>query len=145
MPSNSFLTINFYNQHRFDLNRLDPMQPMDLGDGPELLELTITLPRYASETAWNPFFGVHSNYTGSLSDGNTSRPVFIKWARSKQRMKELEEEGNFYCSSLRKLQGVAVPKFYGYYASMAQETRGIGCMILEKMDEGDILSWEIDK
>ena len=117
------------------------MRPMDLGDGPELLELNLTIPEHASDTLWNPLFGEYSLYTGDLSDGRTSRPVFVKWARSKKRMAELKKEGDFYCSALRKLQGVVVPNFYGYYAAKRYDMRGLGCMILEKMDGG----WENDK
>jgi len=141
----SFLKINFYDQHSIKLKRLDPMRPMDLGDGPELLELSVTVPRSASETTWNPLFGTRSLYTGYLNDGSTSRPVFIKWARSKQRMEELKREGDFYCSALRKLQGVVVPNFHGYYTAMGHSLQGLGCMIIEQMDRGDISSDEIDK
>jgi len=136
------LEINFYCQHYVNLKRLDPMRPMDLGDDPQRLELRVTAPRDASETTGNPFFGTRSLYTGYLSDESTRRPVFIKWARSKERMEELKREGDFYCSALRKLQGAVVPNFYGYYAT----DRGrFGCMILERMDRGDTLSHEIDK
>lgn len=140
MPS--FLKINFYDQHHINLKRLDPMRPMDLGDNLEGVELRVTAPRDTSETTGNPFFGTRSLYTGYLSSEGTCRPVFIKWARSRQRMEELKKEGDFYCSALRKLQGIVVPNFYGYYAT----DRGLlGCMILEQMDGGDILSHEIDK
>ena len=141
----SFLKINFYDQHFVDLKRLDPMRPMDLGDGPEILELNITVLRDASETIWNPLFGSRSLYTGCLYDGSTSRPVFVKWARSKRRMEEFKREGEFYCSALRKVQGVVVPNFYGHYAATGQGMHGLGCMILEQMDRGDISSDEIDK
>lgn len=141
----SVLKINFYDQHFVDLKRLDPMRPMDLGDGPELLKLTVTVPRVAPETTWNPLFGTRSLYTGYLHDGSTSRPVFVKWARSKQRMEELKREGDFYCSALRRLQGVVVPNFYGYYAATSHRLHGLGCMILEQMDRGDISSDEISK
>lgn len=115
---------------------------MDLGDEPERLELRVTTPRDSSETTGNPFFGSRSLYTGYLSNENTCRPVFIKWARSKERMEELKMEGDFYCSALRKLQGVVVPNFYGYYAT----DRGrFGCMILEQLDRGDIPGHEIDR
>ncbi|KAF9654104.1 hypothetical protein BDM02DRAFT_3181952 [Thelephora ganbajun] len=140
----SFLKINFYDQHFIDFKRLDPMRPMDLGDGPELLELSVTLPRDAPETTWNPFFGTRSLYTGYLYDGSNSRPVFVKWAKSKQRMEELKREGDFYCSALRKLQGVVVPNFYGYYAATGHGLRGLGCMILEQMDRGDVSNGEVD-
>lgn len=119
------------------------MRPMDLGDGPEILELKVTIPRHVSEVTWDPFFGTCSHYTGYLSDGRSSRPVFIKWSKSVKRMKELKEEGDFYCSALRKLQGVVVPNFYGYYAAIGENMCGVGCMILEKMDGGGISSWEI--
>jgi hypothetical protein len=141
----SFLRISFDGQYPIDLKRFDPMRPMDLGDGPELLELSVTVPRDASETTWNPLFGIRSLYTGDLYDGNTSRPVFIKWARSKQRMKELMREGDFYCSALRRLQGVVVPNFYGFYAATDHRLQGLGCTIFERMDRGDISSDEIDK
>lgn len=141
----SLLKINFYNQHFIVLKRIDPMRPMDLGDGPEMLELTVTVPRNFSETTWSPLFGTRSLYTGYLYDGSTSRSVFIKWGRSKHRMEELKKEGDFYCSALRKLQGVVVPNFHGYYTAMSYGMHGVGCMILEQMDRGDILSNEIDK
>lgn len=121
------------------------MRPMDLGDGPELLGLSVTIPREDSETTWNPLFGTRTLYTGYLDNGSTSRLVFVKWARSKQRMQELKREGDFYCSALRKLHGVAVPNFYGYYTATGQGLHGLGCMILEQMDGGDISSGEIDK
>ena len=121
------------------------MQPMDLGDGPELLEVNIQIPRDAPETAWDPLFGDQTTYTGHLSDGSSSRPVFIKWARSDLRMEELGWEGDFYCSTLRKLQGVVVPNFYGYYASTSRNLLGLGCMILEMMDGGGIKNNEIDQ
>jgi hypothetical protein len=141
----SFLWINFDGQDIMaDFKRLDPMRPMDLGDGPELLTLDVTGPRDASETTWNPLFGTRSLYTGYLYDGSTSRPVFIKWAKSVQRMEELKREGDFYCSALRKLQGVVVPKFYGCYAVTGHKY-ALGCMILEQMDGGDISSNGIDK
>lgn len=141
----SFLKINFYDQHFIDLKRTDPMRPMDLGEGPELLKLNVTAQRDTSETTQNPLFGTRSLYTGYLCDGSISRPVFVKWARSKQRMEELKKEGNFYCSALRKLQGVVVPNFYGYYVATGYGLHGIGCMILEQMDRGDISGGEIDK
>lgn len=144
MSMSSSLQVDFCGQLRLDLKRIDPMRPMDLGDGPELLEVTITPPRDPSETTWNPLFGTRSLYTGYLHDGKTGRPVFIKWARSEQRIEELMEEGNFYCSALRKLQGVVVPNFYGYYVATGS-MHGIGCMILEQMNRGHILSDEIDK
>ena len=150
MPS--FLKINFYDQHLVDLKRLDPMQPMDLGDGPELFGLTVAAPRDALVTAGSPLFGSRSLYTGYLyqldenaPDKSAPLPVFIKWARSKQRMEELKREGEFYCSTLRKLQGVVVPNFYGYYAATDPRLHGIGCMILEQMDRGDISSSEPSK
>lgn len=119
---------------------------MDLGDGPELLGLNVTAPRDSSETKWNPLFGTRSLYTGYLSDGKSNpRPVFIKWARSKERMEELKREGDFYCSALRKLQGVVVPNFYGCYTAKDSTLRGLGCMILEEMDGGEVLDNEIDK
>jgi hypothetical protein len=145
LKMSSTLKINFYDRHFIDFRRLDPMQPMDLGDGPEHLELSIPIPRDASETTWNPLFGTRSLYAGHLSDGSTSRPVFIKWARSKQRMEELEMEGDFYCSALRKLQGVVVPNFCGYYTATSQNMHGLGCMILEWMDRCDSSGGEIDK
>ena len=144
MSMSSLLRINFCGQYLIDLKRIDPMRPMDLGDGPELLALTVTAPRDASETTWNPLFGTRSLYTGYLHDGSTARPVFIKWARSEQRIEELMEEGDFYCSTLRKLQGVVVPNFYGYYVATGR-MHGLGCMILEQMDRGDISSDEIEK
>jgi hypothetical protein len=137
----SLLKINFLDKYVIDFKRLDPMRPMDLGDGPELLELRVTIPREAPETTWSPLFGAHSFYTGYLSDGSTSRPVFIKWARSRRRMEEMKKEGNLYCSALRKLQGVVVPNFYGYYTAIGQKLCGLGCMVLEQMDGG----WEIDR
>jgi len=126
-----------------DLKRLDSMRPMDLGDGPELLGVNITIPRDDSEPKWNPLFGTRTLYSGYLHEGSTSRPVFVKWARSKERMKELKKEGDFYCSALRKLHGVAVPNFYGCYAATGHDLQGLGCMILEQMDGGDIPSNEI--
>lgn len=142
----SFLRINFDNRYRIDLKRADPMRPMDLGDGPEMLRLDVTAPRGCSETTWSPLFGTRSLYTGYLHDGESSpRPVFIKWARSKERMRELEREGNFYCSALRKLQGLVVPNFYGYYAAVDYRLLGVGCMVLENVDGGEILSDEIDE
>ena len=133
--------IIFRNQPVVDFKRLDPMRQMDLGDGSEPLELNLTIPEHASETLWNPLFGEHSFYTDDLSNGRTSRPVFVKWARSKKRMAELKKEGDFYCSVLRKLQGVVVPNFCGHYAAERSNMRGLGCMILEKMGGG----WENDK
>lgn len=139
MPS--FLKISFLDKYELDLKRLDPMQPMDLGDGPEQLELIVTIPKEAPETSWNPLFGAYWFYTGYLFNGSTSRSVFVKWARSRQKMKELKKEGDFYCSALRKLQGGVVPNFYGYYTTIGSKLCGLGCMILEKMDGG----WVIDE
>jgi len=144
MPS--YLRIHFNNLYHIDLKRVDPMRPMDLGDGPEVLELDVTALMGYSETTWNPLFGTQTLYTGSLYDGEGgSRPVFIKWARSKGRMGELEREGNLYCSALRRLQGLVAPNFYGYYMAVDRQLLGVGCMILENVDEGDILSDEIDE
>lgn len=133
--------IKFGDKRLIRLQRLDPMQPMDLGDGPELLGLEVTIPRGEPEAEWCPLFGAQPFYTGYLFDGTTPRRVFIKWARSKQRMEELKKEGNFYCSALRKLQGVVVPNFHGYYAAAGPGMRRIGCMILDEMDG----VWGIDK
>lgn len=141
----SFLRVTFCDQYSIDFKRIDPMQPMDLGDGPELLNITIAAPRDASETTWNPLFGTRSLYAGYLHSSNISRPVFVKWARSKQNMEELKEEGDFYCSALRKLQGVVVPNFYGYYTATGHSLRGMGCMILERMDGEDVSSGGIGK
>lgn len=140
----SFLRINFNNQYFFTLKRYDPMRPMDLGEGPEHVELTVTIPRDSPDTTWNPIFGSQTLYTGLLSGGGTSLSVFIKWARSEQRMEELEKEGRFFCSALRKLHGVVVPNFYGYYTPMDHSLRNCGCMILERID-GNISSYRIDK
>lgn len=140
MPSS--LKINFSGQHKFAFRRLDPMQPMDLGDGPEKFELNIKIP---PESAWDPLFGDYTHYTGHLFDGSTLQPVFVKWARSKYRMQELIEEGDFYCSELRKLQGVVVPKFYGYYNAVNRDMGFLGCMILELMDDGNTCNWKIDQ
>ena len=118
---------------------------MDLGDGPEILELTLTTPVYVCETTRNPLFGTQTLYTGYLSDGSTHRPVFVKWARSDRRVRELRKEGHFYCSALRKLHGVVVPNFYGCYVAADSELFGLGCMILEQMDREDVTSDGIDK
>ena len=119
---------------------------MDLGDGPEMLSLVVRAPKDPSEAIYNPIFGTRSLYSGYLHDGrSTPRPVFLKWARSDERMEELMREGDFYCSALRKLQGVVVPNFYGYYTPTESRMRGLGCMILEKMDGGDTSGDEIDK
>ena len=145
LKMSSVLKIDFYDQRIIDFRRLDPMRPMDLGDSLEHLELRIPWSWDASETTWNPLFGTRSLYAGYLSDGSTSRSVFIKWARSKQRTVEPERKGNFYCSALRKLQGAIVPNFYGYYTATSQNMHGLGCMILEGMDGGDTSGSEIDK
>jgi len=141
----SFLKIDFYGQHPIDLKRLDQMRPMDLGDGPEQLRLRVATPKDASETTGNPLFGTRTLYTGYLEDENTCRPVFIKWARSKQAIEKLKREGDFYCSALRKLQGVVVPNFYGYYTATDPRLQGLGCMILEQMDGGDTSSGDINE
>lgn len=141
----SFVKVNFYDQHIIRLKRTDPMRPMDLGDGLEILELTLTAPRHASETISNPLFGTQTLYTGHLFDGSAYRPVFVKWARSDRRVEELKKEGDLYCSALRKLHGVVVPNFYGCYVAADCELFGLGCMIIEQMDRGDITSDEIDK
>ena len=141
----SFLKINFWDKRVIDLKRLDPMRPMDLGDGPELLRLEVTDPRDASETVQDPLFGTRTVYTGYLHDGSAPLPVFIKWGRSKQRLENFKLEGDFYCSALRKLQGVLVPNFYGYYAATDPRMQGLSCMILEQMDGGETSSGGIDK
>ena len=141
----AFIRIQFYDRYCIDLQRIDPMQPMDLGDGPEMRGLVTIAPKDSSEVTWNPLFGTRSLYTGHLHDGeNAPQPVVIKWARSKERMEELKKEGNFYCSALRSLQGVVVPKFHGYYTATDSRLNGLGCMILEEMD-GAIPNNEIDK
>jgi len=140
------LKINFYDQHLINFERIDSMRPMeDPDERPKLLTLRVTAPRDASETTGNPLFGTRSFYTGYLDDGSTCRPVFIKWARSWQRVVELGREGDFYCSALRKLQGVVVPNFYGVYIATDHAMRELGCTILEQLDEGGISSGEASK
>jgi hypothetical protein len=137
------LEITFYGQHSINFKRTDTMRPMDLGDGPEVLQLYIPPPKDSSEAVSNPFFGTRLTYTGYLSGGgSTHQPVFVKWAKSRGRIQELEGEGGFYCSELRKLQGVVVPKFYGCYTATDHGLHEYGCMVLEKMEEGGD---EIDK
>lgn len=131
----SSLTIDFYGEHRFVFKRVDSMRLMDLGDDPEHLQLRITMPTDAPGTISNPIFGSRSSYTGHLSNGGEFRPVFVKWASSRARVKELKKEGGFYCSALRELQDVVVPKFHGCFTASKTEFLGMGCMILEQLDE----------
>lgn len=106
--------------------------------------LNITVERDVEPAKWNPLFGYQRFYDGELFDGVKHWPVTIKWGRARDEV-ELLREVKFYNSELVKVQGVAVPKFYGYYEPKSHGYRGLGCMILERMGGENTPNDEVDE
>ena len=48
---------------------------------------------------------------------------------------EYEKEARVYSTALRNVQGIAVPRFYGFYTAEEREDFRLGCIVLE--DCGD--------
>ncbi|OBZ68367.1 hypothetical protein A0H81_11647 [Grifola frondosa] len=81
---------------------------------------------------------------GSNKDGRSATPVnaALKWVTGDVRVGFLKWEVGCYENQLRKLQGIAVPRCYGFFAGFVENTR-VGCLVLEWCG-GDLYLDEIE-
>ncbi|KAJ6475734.1 hypothetical protein C8R47DRAFT_1178970 [Mycena vitilis] len=57
--------------------------------------------------------------------------IVAKIARGQEEVEEMEREAGFYHHQLKDLNGVVVPKCYGFYTAKTQGTPSFGCLLLE--------------
>ena len=72
---------------------------------------------------------------GPNADGEPDEPLLLKIARGPQDLADLKHESKIYANELLPLQGVVVPRFYGFYET---RIKGIpfGCILLEDCRAG---------
>ncbi|KAH9858231.1 hypothetical protein C2E23DRAFT_880870 [Lenzites betulinus] len=81
--------------------------------------------------------GAHCIYRGFMfqRDGKSSESdqpvdVALKWVSGEERVARLAQEAEIYETQLGAVQGVAVPKYYGFFTGEVESAK-VACIILE--------------